>query len=142
MNPKWSPLLFGGHHFGLSGPRRRDGLYDSLTVHADIGPFLESAEEPADLVVAADVFIYVGDLSAIFRSLRRILAPGGCFAFTVEAPAGMEDLLLLPSLRYAHSERYIRRLAEASGFKIDEIFSAPIRYDQSQPVDGLYVYLS
>jgi hypothetical protein len=32
MNPKWSPLLFGGHHFGLSHPQSRDGLHDSLTV--------------------------------------------------------------------------------------------------------------
>lgn len=120
---------------------RQLGIYREL-VHADIGSFLENAEEPADLIVAADVFIYVGDLSAIFRSIRRILAPGGCFAFTVEAPIGSEELLLLPSLRYAHSERYLRRLAERNGFKIGEIFSAPIRYDQSQPVDGLYVYLS
>jgi len=51
-------------------------------------------------------------------------------------------LQLLPSLRYAHSQRYIRRLAEASGFTVDEIFSAPIRYDQAQPLAGMYVYLS
>lgn len=117
------------------------GIYRNL-IHADIGSYLETAEENAGLVVAADVFIYVGDLANIFRSIRRILVPGGRFAFTVEAPAGDEDLQLLPSLRFAHSERYIRRLAEASGFSVDQIFRAPIRYDQTQPVEGLYVYLS
>lgn len=39
-------------------------------------------------------------------------------------------------------ERYIRDLADASGFRIDDIVRAPIRYDQTQPVEGMYVYLS
>lgn len=120
---------------------RRLGMYRELA-HADISAFLDAEKESAGLVVAADVFIYVGDLPGIFRSVRRILAPGGRFVFTVEAPAGDEDLQLLPSLRYAHSERYIRRLAEAFGFRVDEIFGAPIRYDQARPLEGLYVYLS
>jgi predicted TPR repeat methyltransferase len=120
---------------------RQRGIYRDL-IHADLGPFLETAEETADLVVAADVFIYVGDLNPVFRSIRRILPPAGRFAFTVEMPADKMDLQLLPSLRYAHSERYIRQLAETCGFNVDEIFRAPIRYNQAQPLEGLYVYLS
>jgi predicted TPR repeat methyltransferase len=119
---------------------RQLGIYREL-IHADIGSYLASTDTGADLVVAADVFIYVGDLTDIFRSIRRLLTHDGRFAFTVEAPAGDEGLQLLPSLRYAHSERYIRRLAEAGGFRVDEISHAPIRYDQAQPVEGLYVYL-
>jgi predicted TPR repeat methyltransferase len=117
------------------------GIYRNL-IHADIGAYLKTAEGEVDLVVAADVFIYVGDLAEVFRSVRRLLVPGGRFAFTVEAPDNDEDLQLLPSLRYAHSERYIRQLAQASGFTVDEMFSAPIRYDQAQPLEGMYVYLS
>jgi predicted TPR repeat methyltransferase len=117
------------------------GIYRKL-IHADIGSYLEAAEGEVDLVLAADVFIYVGDLADVFRSVRKLLVPGGRFAFTVEAPANDEDLQLLPSLRYAHSERYVRRLAEATGFQVDEIFSAPIRYDQARPLEAMYVYLS
>jgi predicted TPR repeat methyltransferase len=120
---------------------RKLGIYREL-IHADIGTFLETAEGNADLVVAADVFIYVGDLAAIFKGIRRMLAPDGRFAFTVEAPSGDAGLQLLPSLRYAHSEAYIRELAGACGFRVDEIFRAPIRYDQAHPLEGLYVYLS
>jgi predicted TPR repeat methyltransferase len=120
---------------------RQLGIYREL-IHADIGPFLETAEENVDLVVAADVFIYVGDLNTVFRSIRRILTPAGRFAFTVEMPADEVDLQLLPSLRFAHSERYIRQLAKTCGFKVDEIFRAPIRYEQAQPLEALYVYLS
>lgn len=126
---------------------RKLGIYRELA-HADIAAYLAAAQDSADLVVAADVFIYVGELGEVFRHVRRILAPGGRFLFTVEAPEGLQggqqeqELQLLPSLRYAHSERYIRRLAQASGFRVDDISRAPIRHDQGRPVEGMYVYLA
>lgn len=116
------------------------GIYRQL-VHADIGAFLEAATDNADLVVAADVFIYVGDLTGIFRSVRRILNDGGRFVFTVEVPDSDQEMQLLPSLRYAHSERHIRRLADACGFTVEQVRRAPLRYDQARPLEGLYVYL-
>jgi predicted TPR repeat methyltransferase len=119
---------------------RRLGVYRDL-VHADLATFLAGTDRKVDLVLAADVFIYVGELSATFRSIRRLLNPGGCLAFTVELPPGNEDMCLLPSLRYAHSESHVRKQALAHGFSVRDIFAAPLRYDQSQPVRGLYVYL-
>jgi predicted TPR repeat methyltransferase len=40
----------------------------------------------------------------VFDGVARILLPGGLFAFSVELSTNREDLQLLPSLRYAHSE--------------------------------------
>jgi predicted TPR repeat methyltransferase len=122
------------------------GLYREL-VHADIAEFLSSrASQPSadlDLVVAADVLIYVGDAVAVFRDVARLLAPGGLFAFTVELPPSKseQDLELLPSLRYAHSQRYVRRLAAQCGLEVDDLRAAPIRHEQGKPVAGLYVTL-
>ncbi len=120
---------------------RQSGLYREL-IHADLVSFLDSAEERADLIVAADVFIYVGELEAVFRSIRRLLTPHGCFAFTVEVLNDDQNLRLLPSLRYAHSERYIRELADRNGFSVDRAFTAPIRYHETKPIQGLYIFLS
>ena len=119
---------------------RQLGIYEHL-VHADLASFLSDTTRRVDLVLAADVFIYVGDLSAIFQSVRRILEPNGCFAFTVEQPPAEQKLHLLPSLRYAHSESYVRQLARDHGFSVRQIFAAPLRYDQRQPITGQYVYL-
>jgi predicted TPR repeat methyltransferase len=119
---------------------RRLGVYREL-VHADLATFLADATPGAELVLAADVFIYVGELSAVFRSVRRLLAPGGRFAFTVERSSDGQDVQLLPSLRYAHAESYVRRLALEHGFKLRELSAAPLREDQARPVIGLYVYL-
>jgi predicted TPR repeat methyltransferase len=119
---------------------RGRGVYRDLA-HADLAGFLIGATRRVDLVLAADVFIYVGELTAVFQSVRQLLEPDGCFAFTVEqAPAGHE-MHLLPSLRYTHSESYVRELARRCGFSVREIVMAPLRHDQSQPVQGLYVYL-
>lgn len=119
---------------------RRLGVYRQLA-HADLAAYLAEAAPGAELVLAADVFIYVGALAAVFGAVRRLLAPGGCFAFTVERAADGHDVQLLPNLRYAHAESYVRRLAQEHGFRVRDLFPAPLREEQARPVTGLYVYL-
>jgi predicted TPR repeat methyltransferase len=116
------------------------GIYTSL-IHADVADYLRGADRRDDLVLAADVFIYVGDLDAVFAGVARVLRPGGWFGFTVERAEDDEELRLLPSLRYAHSEPYIRLLARAHGLTVQALWRAPLREDQQRPVEGLYVYL-
>lgn len=116
------------------------GVYREL-IHADLASFLAEGGRRADLVLAADVFIYVGELAAAFAAIRRLLRPGGRFAFTVEETDDGRDIRLLPSLRYAHSEAYVRRLAADCGFVVRECHRAPIREDQRETVAGLYVHL-
>ena len=116
------------------------GVYREL-IHEDLAEFLARTQRRADLVIAADVLVYVGELSSMFLSIGRILEPGGLFAFTVELTTSDKDCHLLPSLRYAHSESYVRRLAAQCGLHWDDLRIAPIRHEQSVPVQGLYVYL-
>jgi predicted TPR repeat methyltransferase len=118
----------------------RLGVYRDL-VHQDIASFLATAVSGYELVLAADVFIYVGELEAIFTAVRRVLAPGGCFAFSVELPPEGIDTCLLPSLRYAHSEVFVRQLADRTGFRVREARQAPLREEQRRPVPGCYLWL-
>lgn len=117
----------------------QSGCYRSVS-QSDLLPWLRSRNTPADLIVAADVFIYVGELNEVFAEAARLLSPQGCFAFSVEACEG-EGLRLLPSLRYAHSERYIRELAERHGLEIKRSYLGPIREEQRQPITGQYFHL-
>ncbi|OOG50624.1 tetratricopeptide repeat protein [Polaromonas sp. C04] len=125
---------------GMLEQARACGSYTGL-VHADAVDYLQSAGRQYDLVLAADVFIYVGALDAVFAGAARVLAPGGLFGFSVELTADAHDLRLLPSLRYAHSQAYVRRLAQEHGFEVRAAFRAPLREEQQRPVEGLYVYL-
>ena len=119
---------------------RELGVYDHLE-HADIAEFLARVVERHDLVLAADVFIYVGDLAPVFAALERNMARG-VFCFTVEALAGENaDFALLPSLRYAHSTSYLEGLARAHGFEVVAMTRAPVREDQREAIEGLYAYL-
>ena len=118
------------------------GRYARL-VHTDVESFLESTETRHDLVVAADVFIYIGDLSRVFAGVRRVAEPGGLFCFSLEVAHQEKDadFELQPTLRFAHSERYVRRLAAEHGFEVIGTKHAPLRQDQRKAIDGLFISL-
>jgi predicted TPR repeat methyltransferase len=109
--------------------------------HGELVSFLKASHELADLIVSADVFIYVGALEAVFDAAARRLSPGGIFAFSVEHSPTDRSVELLPSLRYGHSRPYILGLAQANALECIHEFEAPIRQDQRRPVMGRYVYL-
>ena len=64
------------------------------------------------------------------------------FCFSVELAQDDRDFELMPSLRYAQSERHVRDLAALHAFDIVQMLRRPIREDQRQPINGLFVYLS
>ncbi len=94
---------------------------------------------PADLVVAADVFLYMGALERIVATLGAMLPQGGLFAFSVERHDGPEPLVLRPSRRFAHSEGPLRDLLAAAGFAIVSLDAHAIRMDRGAPIEGLIV---
>jgi predicted TPR repeat methyltransferase len=120
-------------------------VYDALHL-ADIHDFLAtSPEQPFDLVLAADVFIYLGALDRVFAAMMQWLRPGGWLVFTVETPdaeqAPAQGLELRTSMRYAHSPAYLRELAARHSLTVMRIHEDVLRLDQLQPVAGAYVYL-
>jgi predicted TPR repeat methyltransferase len=117
------------------------GRYDQL-LQADITEHLQTTTRRYELVLATDVFIYIGELAPVFRGVQRILRHGGVFCFSVE-PAGDElDFALLQSRRYAHSERHLRELARQHGFETLRMERHAIRQEQGTPIQGLFAYLA
>lgn len=119
---------------------RTTGAYDAL-VQADVSEHLQTNTKRYDLVLSADVFIYVGALDGVFAGVASVLLPGGVFCFSVESTDDAHDYRLMPSQRYAHSERYLRMLAASHGMTVVKTLAQPVRQDQQQSIDGLYVYL-
>src|ERR1051326_7613785 len=116
------------------------GLYQRL-VTADVLDALKaeaSAEIRYRLAVAADVFVYVNDIGPAVAAVADILTLDGLFAFTVETHAG-EGIKLLPTLRYAHAEDYVRTVLRKSGLAVARIDRKPIRSEKAVPVDSLVV---
>ena len=109
-------------------------VYDELTV-AEIVAFLAQNQEPFDLIVAADVLIYVGELDRIFATLARGLAGGGRILFSTEQMVG-QGYQLRQSGRYAHAFSYIEAVAARHGFRILATQSANIRKEKGKWIAG------
>ena len=116
------------------------GIYDRL-VESDLETHLWNTDERYDLVLCCDVFIYLGDLSGVFAGVHRVLQAGGSFAFTIEPCDADSGYDLLPTLRYAHSESYIRRLATEFKFHVRGIAEGALRDEDHRSVEGLAVHL-
>ena len=90
-----------------------------------------------DVITAADVFIYVGDLSAAIPDAYKVLRPGGMLLFSCErADDGEADLVLRATQRYAHNERSVLELCRLAGFSQVAIESIDVRTEAGKPVAG------
>lgn len=115
---------------------RKTGLYRTL-VAGDLLAFLDQYPDGgADLIVAADVFVYVGALEAVIAACARVLAPGGLLAFSAQRT---ECALwaLGADLRYAHSADYLRALAGVDGLDVALLEPVSTRKDAGADVPGL-----
>ncbi len=116
------------------------GVYDRL-VTADLKAALDdeiAGRGHYHLVLAADVFVYLHDLAPIIARIARILASDGVLAFTVETHSGA-GVKLLPTLRYAHGEAYLRKVLSEAGLALAHIAAASVRTEKGVPVDSLVV---
>ncbi len=118
------------------------GVYAEV-LQTDLLPYLQNAvADQVDIVAAADVFIYFGNLAEIFQHSYRVLRHGGLFAFSVEGDAEQhEDFVLCETGRYRHSDRYIQRLATEHGFALKTFSPVSIRTQSGQPTTGFMVLL-
>jgi predicted TPR repeat methyltransferase len=116
------------------------GAYVEL-VPGGVVDHLETTTARHDLVLACDVFNYFGELRPVFAGVRRVLRAGGGFAFTAESCEAEAGVDLLPSLRYAHSERHLRKLAVEHGFEVRSMERAALREEDGETVEGLIVHL-
>jgi predicted TPR repeat methyltransferase len=93
-----------------------------------------------DLIIAADVFVYIGDLDLIFTMINSALQQNGQLAFTIEEQNINNTFTLQNTGRYSHSIQYINDLAAKHGFIIETNESIVPRLQNESPIDGrLYI---
>jgi predicted TPR repeat methyltransferase len=111
----------------------RKAVYDTLACE-ELTAFLLRSPQHFDLIVAADLMIYFGDLAPLFAAAATALRPTGLFAFSTELCAG-EGYRLLPSGRFAHPPQYVRLMAQRD---FEEVFHAEttIRLEATERLPG------
>ncbi len=126
---------------------RELNVYTELRCTDVLTALENETSESYDVVAAADVFVYVGKLDSIIPQVRRVLRPGGIFAFSTEAadasasPADALDQGYRVGIRgrYTHTLEYLNALGERHDFTIRHIKETPIRTEGSRSVMGWLV---
>src|SRR5581483_4450123 len=123
---------------GMIAEARRKAIYDRLET-GDLVQFLAAeaaAKARYDLVIAADVFVYVSDLTPVMQGVASVLAPAGLFAFTVETHSG-DGVLLRETLRHAHGAPHVREAVRGAGLTLLQLTEVSTRTEKGEPVPGL-----
>lgn len=118
---------------------RKRGIYDALH-EADLLDWLPAHRGGFDLVAAADVLNYLGDLAPALAAIRGALAPGGVVAFSLEAGEGA-PYALGEAMRYRHDPAHVAALAAAAGFAVVARQDAVLRTERGAPVAGVLFVL-
>lgn len=114
------------------------GLYDRLT-EAELTAFLTRHPARYDVILAADVLCYFGDLVAVLAAARDSLRPGGLLAFTVERLEGGAPYRVNPHGRYAHDRGYVTATVADAGLVLSVLRDEVLRLEGGRPVPGLLV---
>jgi len=127
---------------------RTRNVYQRLE-HLDLLAMMQGEKASSyDVIIAADVFIYLGKLDDVVSEAKRLLRPGGVLAFSVESPWANEEVSS-PSIqqdyqlentgRYTQSAGYISRLASTNNFMSKEMTAVQIRLENNKSVNGYLV---
>jgi predicted TPR repeat methyltransferase len=122
---------------------RAKNIYDRLAT-GDLVQFLQAEARDGnryELIVAADVFIYLAWLPTVISVAARALASGGLIAFTVETHAG-EDVVLGEKLRYQHGAAHVRAAVAGAGLRLVEMTDAWARREAGVAAPGLVTVAS
>jgi predicted TPR repeat methyltransferase len=120
---------------GMLAQAKRKSIYDTLA-HQDMTAALTGKTATYDLILAADVFVYAGDLAGLIEQAYKALMPSGVITFTVQAITD-SDFRLGQDQRFSHSEEYLRRIL--ARFNNVNVTPGSFRRDRDKDVPGFLV---
>ena len=115
-------------------------VYNKLT-HVDILYYLSIAELNFDYFISTDVFVYVGNLSEVFRLIKYRNKKPGKLVFSTEHTE-KDGFHLEKSGRYSHSKGYIDSLCEEFNFSILHFSETSLRKEKNIFLTGGLYLLS
>lgn len=118
---------------------REKNVYNKLHT-VDIYDFINNSSLKYDLVIAADVFIYIGNIREIVKTIYSQQEDYGYFLFSIEKSSNHENFHLRSTGRYSHSVNYIQTILNDTSYNIIKSLPTIIRNEKGIDIDGI-VYL-
>ena len=117
---------------------QKKDIYDKLT-QADITDYLRTEELYFDTYVSTDVFIYLGELSNVFKLIKQRNKKPGKLIFSTEHKSEGR-FHLEKSGRYSHSLHYITELCQTFDYSINHFSECKLRKEKNEYIlGGLYI---
>jgi predicted TPR repeat methyltransferase len=113
---------------------RQKNVYSKLN-HTGIIEYLTEAPLDFDLFLSTDVFVYVGELSEVFRLIKSRNKRPGRLAFSTEHTK-KADFFLETSGRYSHSKSYIDSLCNKFDYRLLNFSTIDLRKSGSEFITG------
>jgi predicted TPR repeat methyltransferase len=111
-------------------------IYNHLYNH-EVSDFLYNNKNRYDLINAADVYTYFGDLNRLFYLLQRSLKKGGRIIFSItENNINDNDYFLYISGRFVHKREYVEAILQKNGFFVEKINRFHLRNEGENKVYG------
>lgn len=126
---------------GMLAKARERSLYHRLERSELLSMMRREPDGSYDAIMAADLFIYIGDMDDVFGEAKRLLRRDGLFGFSLESLDAPLDYKLLPTTRYAHASAYLDKLAAKHAFRICRKVSTQLRLENENPAHGWLVLL-
>ena len=115
---------------------KRKKVYSHL-YNQDLNIFLQEHKNKYNLINAADVITYFGDLENLFHHLNICLCDGGRILFSIsENNIDNDNYYLHSSGRFLHSQKYIESILNKNGFSTEKIIRAHLRDEAAKKVLG------
>jgi predicted TPR repeat methyltransferase len=113
---------------------KEKNVYNKL-IKQDIVGYLSNASLNFDYFISLDVFVYIGDLSDVFRLIKSRNKTGGKLAFSTEDYDG-DGFFLRQSGRYSHSKKYIESLCKTFGYELRHFETQVLRKEKGGYLTG------
>ncbi len=114
-------------------------LYKQL-IKDDILSFLDTTEESFNLLIAADVFTYMGNLEPLFKACNKRCEADGVLCFSVEESKG-DSFTLKETGRFGHPLSYIEKLCEKTDWKLISAERSNLRQEKNEWISGFLIIL-
>jgi predicted TPR repeat methyltransferase len=111
-------------------------FYDELH-NCDIGVFLDNYATEYDLVIAADVFVYIGNIAELVKIIYEKQKKNGYFMFSIESSFKHNTFHLRDTGRYSHNVSYIKTILGNSLYKIIATVPTTIRNEKGKGIQGV-----